>query len=272
MKASIRPLPPLEAILAFQGRGGNLSPTVSWLDMWEEEHARAFTVARSAGYDILSDIHGELLKALAEGSSFRDFARDLQPALERKGWWGRKLVPDPETGELVATQLGSTRRLATIFDANMRVSYAAGHWARFEQHKATRPYLRYVHVDPELHQPDSRPHHARMHNLVLLVDHPHWRTWATPNGWGCRCTLQQLSQRDIDRLIAEGEELQFEPPIVGERSFVNRRTGEVVRVPDGIDPGWAYNPGQAGYAATVAALERKMQGGLRFNDPPGSAT
>ena len=29
------------------------------------------------------------------------------------------------------------------------------------------------------------------------------------------------------------------------RTFRNRRTGEVTKVPRGIDPGWAYNPGQA---------------------------
>jgi hypothetical protein len=29
------------------------------------------------------------------------------------------------------------------------------------------------------------------------------------------------------------------------RDWVNKRTGEVMKVPVGVDPGFAYNPGQA---------------------------
>lgn len=255
MKAQLAPLPPREAIAALLARGGKLDQSFSWLDVWQEEHARAFTVAKSAGFDILGDIHTELVKALAEGRTIQQFATGLTPVLQRKGWWGRQLMADPETGEIGAVQLGSTRRLHTIYDANMRVSYAAGHWAMFERNKATRPFLRYVHIDPELHQENSRPHHAALHNLVLPVDHPFWSTFAPPNGWGCRCTLQQLSQRDIDRLLREGEELLFEPPTIDTRPWTNWRTGEIVHIPEGIDPGWAYNPGREQWAAATAAAK-----------------
>lgn len=255
MKAQLAPLPPYEAIAALLARGGRLDPSFSWLDVWQAEHARAFTVAKSAGFDILADIHAELVKALAEGRTFEQFAADLTPMLQRKGWWGRRMMADPETGEISAVQLGSTRRLHTIFDANMRVSYAAGHWAMFERNKAARPFLRYVHIDPELHQENSRPHHAALHNLVLPVDHPFWATFAPPNGWGCRCTLQQLSQRDIDRLLREGELLLFEPPTIDTRPWTNWRTGEIVHVPEGVDPGWAYNPGREQWAAATAAAK-----------------
>lgn len=261
MTAVLEPVPPREAIAALLSRGARLDPSFSWLDVWQEEHARAFTVAKSAGYDILADIHAALVKALEEGRTLRDFAKDLRPILEDKGWWGRKEATDPLTGERRPVRLGSSRRLQTIFETNMRVSYAAGHWARFERHKATRPFLRYVAILDER----TRPHHRRMHNLVLPVDHPFWNEWAPPNGWGCRCTLQQLSQRDVDRLVAEGEELFFEPPEITTRRYVNRRTGEVSDVPDGIDPGWAYNPGAEGYRTTEERLRRKIDAGLRFD-------
>ncbi len=267
MKAVLKPLEPREAVAALLARGSRLDPSFSWMDAWQEEHARMFTVAKSAGYDILADIHAELVKALREGRTFQQFAADLRPTLERKGWWGRKLVLDPETGETKAVTLGSTRRLQNIFDINMRVSYAAGHWGMFERNKATRPFLRYVHIDPHLHQPNSRPHHARLHNLVLPVDHPFWEHFAPPNGWGCRCSLQQLSQRDVDRLVRQGEELFFEPPTITTRPWTNRRTGEILHVPDGIDPGWDYNPGKTGYEATEAALDEKLRKGL-FEDLP----
>ena len=253
MVADLRPVPPRDAIAALMARGKRLEESFSWLDVWEELHAQQFTVAKSAGFDILADIHAALVKALSEGTTLKQFGDALTPILQEKGWWGRQMVVDPDTGEMRAAQLGSTRRLATIFNANMRVSYASGHWASFERNKRTRPFLRYVHVDPELHDPNSRRAHARQHNVTLPVDHPHWKLWACPNGWGCRCTFQSLSQRDVDRLLREGEQLKFEPPADTFMNFVNKRTGEVTRVPDGIDPGWAYNPGQAGFRALPLA-------------------
>ncbi len=262
MAVDLVPLPPADAIRALFARGRNLDPSFSWLDVWQEAHAAMFTVAKSAGHDILDEIFQALLEALSKGRTFRDFARDLTPVLQAKGWWGRQPAPDPETGEMRWSQLGSTRRLRTIFDANMRVSYAAGHWSAFERNKATRPYLRYVAILDEA----TRPAHRARHNLVLPVDHPYWDRWAPPCGWNCRCTLQQLSQRDVERLQKEGERLSFSPPADTFRDFVNKRTGEVTRVPDGIDPGWAYNPGKAGYAEILRAAEAKIAG------PPGAGS
>ena len=248
-------LPPMEAIRAFEARKPNLVGSHSYLDMWQEEHASSFTVAKSAGFDILKDISEAFEAALKGGQTPRQFAKDLRPALKAKGWWGKQLITDPETGDLVAAQLGSTRRLQTIFDTNMRVSYAAGHWESFERNRKARPYLRYVALLDER----TRPAHRSRHNLVLPIDHPYWDAWAPPCGWNCRCTLQSLSQRDLDRLQADGEDLRFEPPEDTFRNFTNKRTGEVVRVPDGIDPGWAYNPGRAGYEARAnQALAEKI--------------
>lgn len=248
MPADLKPLPPRDAIAALFARGQRLEPSFAWQDAWQADHAAMFTVAKSAGFDILKDIHEGLLKALSQGTTFRDFARDLTPVLQAKGWWGRQPATDPVTGDTRFAQLGSTRRLRTNFDVNMRVSYAAGHWASFERSKVARPFLRYVAILDDA----TRPQHRARHNLVLPVDHPYWNVWAPPCGWNCRCTLQSLSQRDIDRLRAEGEELFFEPPADVMRSFVNSRTGEISTVPDGIDPGWAYNPGKAGFRALPA--------------------
>lgn len=247
MAIELKALEPVAAIAAFETRKPNLVETFSWQDSWQEEHATMFTVAKSAGFDILQDIQTAFEKALKEGQTPRQFANELRPTLEQKGWWGRKLIEDPHTGDQVVAQLGSTRRLQRIFDANMRVSYAAGHWESFERNRKSRPFLRYV----ALLDNRTRPAHRARHNIVLPIDHPFWNLWAPPCGWNCRCTLQSLSQRDIDRLLADGEKLTFEAPEDTFRNFVNKRTGEIVRVPDGIDPGWAYNPGRAGYEAKV---------------------
>lgn len=252
MAVVLKPLAPAEAIAAYGRRRQNLVESFSWQDLFEKEHAEAFTVAKSAGFDILTDIDKAMSAALSEGKTPEEFSRTLRPVLTDKGWWGRKLATDPLTGEERVVQLGSLKRLKGIFEANIRVSYAAGHWSAFERNKATRPFLRYVAILDER----TRPAHRARHNLVLPVDHPYWDTWAPPCGWGCRCTLQSLSQRDIDRLQREGEILKFEPPQDTYRDFVNKRTGEVSRVPDGIDPGWAYNPGKAAIEAALRRAEK----------------
>ena len=245
MAVELAPLPPRDAIAALEARGLRLDPSFAWQDVWQDAHRDMFTVAKSAGFDIMDEIFAAIETALAEGRTFRDFAAELTPLLQAKGWWGRQAVVDPQTGETVTAQLGSVRRLTTIFDVNMRVSYAAGHWANFERTKSARPFLRYVAIRDDR----TRPAHWARHNLVLPVDHPYWDTWAPPCGWNCRCTLQSLSARDVERLRAEGEQLFFEPPADTFRDYVNKRTGEVSRVPDGIDPGWAYNPGKEGSRA-----------------------
>lgn len=258
MAADLAPLPPSDAILALFARGQRLEPSFAWQDIWQDTHASMFTVAKSAGFDVLADIHAGLLKALAEGKTFRQFAGELTPVLQAKGWWGEEPAFDPDDGQMKWAKLGSPRRLQTIFDVNMRVSYAAGHWAHFERNKVARPFLRYVCILDDR----TRPAHRARHNLVLPVDHPYWNTWAPPCGWNCRCTLQQLSQRDIDRLQAQGEQLKFDPPPDTFVSYTNSRTGEIVTVPAGIDPGWAYNPGKAGFAEIERQAQSKMAAGL----------
>lgn len=247
------PLPPRDAIRALQARGSRLEPSFGWQEVYADEHAAMFTVAKSAAHDILSDIWTALVTALEDGETLASFSRRLKPLLVRKGWWGEAIEVDPLTGEEALVRLGSLRRLRTIFDANMRVSYAAGHWSHFERLKSSRPYLRYVAVQDGL----TRPEHQKLHNLVLLVDDPFWDVFAPPNGWNCRCSLQSLLERDVVRLQATGEVLRFEAPTITLRAWTNKRTGEVRQVPDGVDPGWDYNPGKAGHQETVRRLEAK---------------
>lgn len=233
----MRPLPPEEAVAYFKAKGYQLPATWAWQDMWQEAHATAFTVAKSAGFDILGDVHGQVLKSLEQGQTFRDFQRELTPLLQAKGWWGRKELPDPATGEVREVQLGSPRRLRTIYDVNLRTAHASGAWARVQRTKDRRPFLRYVAILDRR----TRPDHRGWHGVVLPADDPWWDTHYPPNGWRCRCTVQQLGQRDMDRYGYTVSEAPPRPMLPWE----NPRTGERVMVPKGIDPGWAYNPGKA---------------------------
>ena len=107
-------LPPEDAIAYFAAKGYELPPTFDWRDMWQEAHTAAFTVAKSAGFDILGDVHSACLAALENGTPYNEFAKQLAPILQEKGWWGKKEMTDPVTGEAKEVQLGSPRRLNII--------------------------------------------------------------------------------------------------------------------------------------------------------------
>lgn len=260
MPIDLKPVQPRDAIAALLARGQELYPSFAWQEVYAELHGHMFTVAKSSGFDVLEDIYKALLEALEQGQTYSEFAQNLMPLLQAKGWWGRGLATNPQTGLQESVQLGSPRRLELIFAVNMRVSYAAGHWASFERNKQARPFLRYVHL---VGQENPRLHHKAWHNVCLPVEHPWWDTHACPNGWNCHCTIQSLSQRDVDRMR---DELVFEPPPVDLRPWENETSGEVRMIDAGIDPGWDHNPGKAGWQATLARIAAKPDPlGIRSN-------
>ncbi|AWZ21091.1 prophage MuSo2, F protein, putative [Roseovarius sp. TM1035] len=231
-------LRPEDALYFFRSKG--LAPPdarFDFRDVWRNEHASNFVVAKAMRTDVLETIRGALDRALANGGTLGSFMDDLEPELKRLGWWGSATERDPLTGELKNVQLGSPRRLRVIFDANMRAAHAAGKWARIQRTKNAFPFLRYVQIQRDTKRED----HARYHDLILPVDHPAWLRIFPPNGWRCGCTVQQLSQGMIDRgglKVTEDFELE-------ERGVLNRRTGEIEPTALGVDPAWDSNAGHA---------------------------
>lgn len=70
-----------------------------------------FTAAKAMRLDILEDIRAAVDRAIADGWTFAEFQRRLEPLLRRKGWWGRRKEVDPRTGRRRTVPLGSARRL-----------------------------------------------------------------------------------------------------------------------------------------------------------------
>ena len=58
----------------------------SWLELQRAEHAKMFTVAKSAGFDILGDVADAVDRAQAQGQTLAQFQADLEPLLRKKGW------------------------------------------------------------------------------------------------------------------------------------------------------------------------------------------
>lgn len=224
------PGPPKEVADFFRNK--RVRPSFSFRDVEPEEHAVNFTVAKGMQIDVLTAVKAALQQAIDDGVPYAQFAKELEPRLRKLGWWGVKGQIDPVTGKLRKVQLGSPRRLKTIYRANMRSARAAGQWDRIQRTKQALPYLVYLLGPSERH----RPLHQAKEGLVLPVDDPFWQTWYPPNGWGCKCHVRQITRREAEeRGVGDSPELPM-------RDSFNPRTGEIKTIPSGIDPGWEINP------------------------------
>jgi hypothetical protein len=72
----------------------------------------------------------------------------------------------------------------------------------------------------------------------LPKDHTWWHTHFASNGWGCKCKVRGRSQKYIDR---KGIKVS-KAPNDGLLDWTDKATGEVHKIPKGIDPGFDYAP------------------------------
>ncbi len=240
---------PKEATETFSSKGWKVG--FDHRDVWAEEHAFAFTVAKAMTADVLEGIRGAVDCALAEGKTFQQFKKELTPTLQQLGWWGRQEVLDPKTGETKKAQLGSPRRLKVIYQTNMRMARSAGKWERIERTKKLLPYLKYS-LGPAVRH---RPEHVAWEGTILPADDPWWDDHYPPNGWNCKCWVKQLTQSAVDKAGGKSDR-----PDNGEREWTNPRTGETMTVPNGVTPGFNYNPGKVRQAKQLEQFKDKLNG------------
>ncbi|MFD2033081.1 phage minor head protein [Ancylobacter dichloromethanicus] len=163
------PTPP-EVLDYFRDK--KLAPRFSWLDVWGEEHAHAFTVAGVLEERTLAEFRAGIDQALANGTGFDKFKADMEKRLKPIGWWGPRGVADPEGGKAKTVDFTRPKRLQTTFWSNVRAARAAGQWDRIQRTKRALPYILYVRTTAG----DPRPEHLRWAGIILPVDHPFWRT------------------------------------------------------------------------------------------------
>jgi len=213
---------PFEEAISFFRQKLNIKSD-AWAAIYAEEHDHAFTVAGVMRDDMLEDFRTAIDQAIAEGTTYQAFLADFDTIVAKYGW----------------SYNGSRGwRSRTIYDTNIRTSYQAGRYSQMTDPDVLkyRPNWMYQHGD-SIH---PRPMHLGWNGTVLPADDPWWEAHYTPNGWGCKCRVVALSNRDMTRL---GKTVGTAPND-GSFEWVNPATGEVRDVPRGIDPGWDYNPGK----------------------------
>jgi uncharacterized protein with gpF-like domain len=253
---------PVPADVLKYWRDKKLKVGFHYLDVWNEEHDAAFTVAKVMRKDVLGALQSELDRAIEEGVPFVEWRKEIEPRMRALGWWEPHEVRDPKTGKRATVK--PPLRLRTVFQTNMRTARAVGQLERIERTKKTRPYLLYQ-VGPSARH---REQHLAWHGLLLPVDDDFWAFAFPPNGWGCKCSVRAVTGREADRLEKEGVLAPNPEPILDEDGnptghvkdtrvpvvteaprlrlmpWVNPRTRKTEYVPEGIDPGFHHRPGE----------------------------
>ncbi len=192
-------LEPKEIVKYFESKNCKIS--FDWHEVYEDAHARAFTVAKMTEADLLKDTHKMLTTAIKEGWSEGKFKKNAIKLFEKKGWVGKKEVLNPKTGEKQTVELGTPRRIKKIFNCNMASAYAVGRYKEQMENVDVAPYLQYVAILDGR----TRPEHRAMNGKVFRYDDPIWNTMYPPNGWNCRCFVTQLTKGDVRRKNIEVE-------------------------------------------------------------------
>ena len=226
-KAPLRPelnalfnLPPEDAISYLKSKGFKIG--WDWHETLDEAHSRAFTVAKVARIDLLQDFRKSLITALKDGQGLEQWKASITPTLQAKGWWGKQSVINP-AGIEQTVQLGSPRRLKTIFDTNVHKSLAAGRYKALMATVETRPLWQWVHVSIS----NPRKQHVARNGETRRHDDPFWQYAYPPTEWGCKCKIVARRASDVESLDLKmvettPEDIEQHQVVIGKSSFTGQ--------------------------------------------------
>jgi SPP1 gp7 family putative phage head morphogenesis protein len=147
---------------------------------------------------------------------------------------------------------GSAWRANVVWDTNLRTSYAAGRYEQMQQVTTSRPYWQWRHGGSA----HPRPQHLALNGKVFRFDDPFWSSFGSPpQGYGCRCSLFTLSDRDLER-----RGLAAEPgPQLGDRLPIPDLPGQTTAM--NPPAGWGHLHGSSGLqhrAQLLDAVTRRL--------------
>ena len=249
---------PEEAVNYLKNKGYKI--TDNWHEMLADAHAKAFTVAKMTDAQMLKDTHAIVTQAIQEGWSSGKAERKLRDMFVSKGW----LKPEGTDGDKAKEKEYKKYmafRAKTIFRTNMQTAYSASRYLEQLQDADFAPYLQYKCIIDS----HTRPEHLALHDKVYRYDDEFWASFYPPNGWGCRCYVINLSQREVEQKGLKVEKTKSGEVVV-EDVVVNQKTGKTAQSAflrngdntDGdylvrTDAGWAHNTGAAAWNIDVKA-------------------
>ena len=159
-------------------RARGVEPAADFYARLEHLRHEAWTLAKLSDVEQIEQVKQSLVKALAEGKSFRE--------------WQQALTPE---------MLALPRHYQeTVFRTAMLSSYNGAKWTHFRAHAERRPILRYIAINDQR----TRPAHHALHGLMMPVGDERWANLAPPLGFNCRCTMVSLSEKQAKALGYSG--------------------------------------------------------------------
>jgi SPP1 gp7 family putative phage head morphogenesis protein len=150
-----------------------------WANTQAKSKRRAFTVANTAQLDLVNDVNAAINKALKNGTTLRDFKKEVGERLE-KAWNGTVANPGA--------------RIETIFRTNVQLAYGAGRWQQATQPEVVkeRPFWLYDAIE------DGRTSAIckACDGTVRRSDDPWWRSHIPPLHHRCRSCFRALTEAE----------------------------------------------------------------------------
>lgn len=127
-----------------------------------------------------------VISTVRTGQAFKQLWDDAANALEEGGDFKDFI----SKAELSGFGVDNPFHLKTEFETALAGAEQAGRWAEIEADADLFPYLRYVTMEDNL----VRPEHAELNGTVAAVGDAFWNDNYPPNGYNCRCSVEQLTE------------------------------------------------------------------------------
>lgn len=159
----------------------NIKITWNWQEQLKLIQDEVFTIAKVLDADLLQDIQESLIKNLAEGGSFDQFKKDIEPILEQKGYLTRSD--------------GSSWKLDLIYRQNLQNSFMKARYLEQVALKDTFPIMQYIAID------DSRTTTVcrSLNGKIFYVNDKYTDVIYPPNHFRCRSRITSLTEGQAAR-------------------------------------------------------------------------
>jgi SPP1 gp7 family putative phage head morphogenesis protein len=150
-------------------------PEIRW--EWDESGIEAANAFRNQAH---------IISAVRTGAAFKQLWEDAAKVLEEGGSFADFIAKATLSGFAP----DNPYHLKTEFETSAAAGEMAGRWDEIEADADLFPYLRYVTMQDEL----VRDEHLALDGTVAAVNDPFWDENYPPNGYNCRCYVEQLTE------------------------------------------------------------------------------
>jgi len=136
--------------------------------------AEAFEVGEIVSTEMMEMMKEEASKALSDGVTFQEWRKSIQ---------------------LKGFEAGNPYHLRTNFNTAINNSYLAATYIQAEKDSSLFPFIKYQAIMDDR----VRDEHAALHGYIYPVNDSFWDENWPPNGWNCRCDVEQISKTEAEK-------------------------------------------------------------------------